>query len=785
MRKMRYGGVKRAVAWMVSLYLLATGCAAALAAPGDGAMYAEEFIDPDTGRPVYAYDGSTAELDGAFYTLYDARLYRWTPGEAEPTLFCGLPPIPAGTEYLREDLSAEVAAKLSEAVTHIAGGDGALWAFNDYALRVGTIDADGLRWLPLALDTSVLSPEEAQYLRVSRCWVREGALECLANLADASEGMRAMAVLRFDLRTGAATKTALPDALMTCPYKPGSYLAYTAVYDEKQGKIVSTLLSVDGATGERTALPQTMPGAEYAIGGLSYDAAADRICYAHQGEIWGSAAGAPFVSLAYLPVAAVYDDAQAWQLPGDRYAINSGGLYVRSVDPQYKPQRTLRLSGVWNDKVYDRFVKTHPEVPAIIAEYNETSATEVAQAMREGTSDIDIYAMTADPGWRALIDKGFVADLSISEKLTADVARMYPAMRSVLEDDAGKLRGYPVFVYGNTWSVDEKLWARFDMGPLPTTYDALLDCWLRWDAEFAEANPELGFLQGGYDRFTITNLLLRDYIRRYEQPGQPLDLNTPLLHDLLAKIEQLDFGDWAERNKNGEVNDEYNEWINRPMLLSAYGSQNLTSNPEETPIYATDSEDVKESNVLHSVPMLPPVFVAGEEPMIEGQMQVLFISAASSNPEAALDYLEGAVVAGDMGVAYLAHPDRNEPLLRDDYAKERKQYEGYLADERERMTTLTDPLERKRAEEYIDFCERWLADAEGNKWMISPGAIRNMRAYAPYLRFGERASLLDYSGGGMAFMMELLDRYIAGQMTLDAFLKELDNKLRMVSLEGR
>jgi len=746
-------------------------------------MYSGETVHPDTGLSIYAAGGNTAPMDGSFFTLVDGELFRWAPGEAQPALYCTVPAVPPGLLFEnRDDVPEESANQLSRAVTQIAGGDGALWAFNAYALRVGRIDETGVQWLPVTMDRSAVPPEWERFLRIAFCWVRDGQFECIADIADYERsGWMELAILRFDLETGAGSMTNLPDAVMACPYKPGSYLAYTAKYNDDYSKLEGALSAVDAATGEYTPLPLDIVGAHYAIGGLCYDGAADRICYAYGGEIWASVAGAPFESVGYLPVAYIYDAAPAWFLPGDVYAIVTGGLYTRNTGPQYRPQRTLRLQGVWNDETYKRFTKAYPDIPAI-ADYIESRAEEIAEAVRNGTSNVDVYSIDVDPNWRALIQKGFAADLSASKKLTEDVARMYPYLQEAFCDDAGKLMGYPASLSGWLWSVDEKLWERFDMGPLPVTYDQLLDCWLRWDAEFGADNPEIAFISGSYSRYSVVYSIIEAYIRRYEQPGQAPDMTSPLLLGLLEKVERLDFGDWTEEAMYGERNDEYNDWINRPALMSMYGNVGLMNNPEETTFRPADSEDLHMSNQIHSAPMLPPVFMEGEEPLFIGWARVLFANPASPNLDLAVAYIEGAVGAG-YEVEYMSHPDVNDPREHEDFEKTVKEIRSYREEQAAYLGNVTSPLERKEVEERIDFYDRWLAEADKNKWAVSSGAIERMREFLPYMRLADRSVILTYDATAQ-YLFDLLSRYEEGQLSLDGFLRELNNTLRMVVLEG-
>ena len=132
----------------------------------------------------------------------------------------------------------------------------------------------------------------------------------------------------------------------------------------------------------------------------------------------------------------------------------------------------------------------------------------------------------------------------------------------------------------------------------------------------------------------------------------------------------------------------------------------------------------------------------------------------------------------------MAHPDINEPREREDFEKSVRETQSYRAEQTAYLEIVTNPLERKDVEERIDYYDRWLAEVENNKWAVSPGAIERMRAFLPYMHLPDHSVILTYDENTQ-YLFDLLNRYIEGQLTLDGFLQELNNKLRMVVLEGR
>jgi len=779
--------VAKWVAGCLCLCLLAAPLAS-LAAPGNQTLFAVQQDQDGSQGEMDFWPEEFVLLDGVFFARGQSRIFRWQEGMEAPELYATLPVYPEGFWESYEKAEPEIQRALAELVTHIAAGDGKLWAFNHFKGRIGEISEKGVQWLDVEPDMvdmiSVEGPEQWMRQRIlTYCMVMDGGFYFLRDNYSDDNWKDNRTLVRFDIATGAQTRIELSYAQMITPYKPGQLLAFGSVYDEEKGDTVSRFTVVDLATGEETALPHESISDSWSLGGLAYDAANDAIYFTHQKQIWRSAGGEPFAVVAYLTQASVFMNTPGWILPGGLYAVGAEALYIRNVDPQYKAARALRISGGWEDMGYMRFTSQYPDIPVLILYNYYASAEEIAQEIIGGNTETDIFVLSVRAGLRELIDKGFAADLSESAVITEAVAAMYPQAQAVLTDAQGRVMGYPRSMDGlNPWSINLPLWEKFGMGPAPTTYAQFFAYMLRWQQEFAEDNPDIAFLDGSYDGAGLTEVVLRSYILLHEEPGKPIDFSSPMLRQALEAVAALELETHNWENMTEEDWEAYQELRNRPALFSMYSRTGMYHDPNTTP-YFSDPERLYASYDAYS-PLLPMVFEEGQAPMIRVNMDVMVVNPISANIDLAVQYIECFVKEGmDTYALYALRPDLNEPVENKNFAASVQAMEEWRKEVEEQLKTA-EGLAKRELEDSLDYLDRWLADGEQNKWELSPGGIASYRALAVYMTFAEN-SLFFRQGGAAEMLGELLARYSDGQLPLDAFLRELDNKMRMIVLEGQ
>ena len=775
------------IAVLVGVCLFAAPLAAQ-AAPGDQTVFVNRDIDTEDEMWDF-YAAEIVLLDDMFYAWGQQKLYRWQVGMERPELFCELPEYPDYWESY-ETAEPEVKRQLGEVITSLAAGDGKLWAFNSYAGRIGEIGEQGVRWLDVEMDmTDMTSIEGAEkWVRqrtMIHCFVKDGGFYCLRDNYSDDSWADNYTLIRFDMSTGEQTQIETRYAQIACLYKPGQLLTFGSLYDEKTEERVSRFTAVDLSNGVETELPFPQITEPWGLGGLAYDAVSDTVYYTYQKQIWKSEKGEPFSAVAYLTQAGVFQNSTAWVLSDGLYAVSANGLYIRNVDPQFKAARALRISGGWEDAGYMEFTSRHPDIPVLIDYSYYSGAETIAQEITGGNFNTDIYVLSVRSGLRELIDKNFTADLSESTTVAQDVEAMYPQARDALTDTQGRPMAYPRFIdHINPWSLHTKLWEKFDMGPLPTTYAQFFDCMMRWQEEFADDNPDIAFLDGSYDGTALAEVILRNYILYYEEPGKPIEFNASILRQVLEQIGQLELETYIFDNMTDEDWERLQELRNRPAIFSMYSRTGLFYDPGTT-VYVSSDPEFSYDRYDNYKPLLPMVFEEGQRPILRAGMDVMIINPTSLNIDLAMQYIENYAKEGmDHYARYALCPDLNEPIERQNFDLEVKgmeEWRDYVIEALEEADGLT----KRDLEDNLDYLDRWLSEQDQNKWELSAVAIANYREMAEYMDFTPRSLFFRNESGAMDMLRELLTRYTDGQLSLDAFLRELDSKMRMIVLEGQ
>ena len=161
---------------------------------------------------------------------------------------------------------------------------------------------------------------------------------------------------------------------------------------------------------------------------------------------------------------------------------------------------------------------------------------------------------------------------------------------------------------------------------------------------------------------------------------------------------------------------------------------------------------------------------------------VLFANPQSKNADLATSYLECALTALGPESARLISPANDEPVLVEDFEAIVRDMRSGLEEARA-LREAAHEADKPDYDALIDYYDAWLQNTEENRWRVSAEAIARWREIAPQGVLISSAPLLTYDGGAEQ-VYTLLDRYLAGQLDLDAFLSELTQKARMIQMEG-
>lgn len=147
-------------------------------------------------------------------------------------------------------------------------------------------------------------------------------------------------------------------------------------------------------------------------------------------------------------------------------------------------------------------------------------------------------------GFDNLLEKGYCADLSSSQKLMDYVNSLYPALRDEVMKD-GKLYAIPVTLYGSTLSympsnLEEIGLTEEDM---PTTFVELCEFITRWNNEWIDDENKtnvMPFCTTMSNRSVVFDLMLKAYLDYYDAKGEPLTFDTPEFNAMLTALDSMD-----------------------------------------------------------------------------------------------------------------------------------------------------------------------------------------------------------------------------------------------------
>lgn len=728
-----------------------------------------------------------AFLDDTFFAyLNNSTIYSWNPADRTPRHFCDLPKNPEilTLDYLRDykTIDEQIKIQWDETVDCLATGDGKLWGFNLTSGKFGEIkEKTGVEWAEIKLDASCFMPDGMSWpLYVANAFVKDGKLYAFVAYDNGVYPRNNYGLFVFDLSDGSCNPIEIEDVQGYCAFDSNNILVLRWHDDntrslgilDLQSKIISDF---------PYALPEVQDN--HAIGGLAYNTDTRQVFFSTEGQVWASNADGSCVAVAPIPLPNVLGETPAWLISDNIYAVFENELILRQTADQIAPLEVLTICGASADATYYDFVGENPDIPVLIYE-KETRplSDEIANDVRNGNNSWDIYEVLVDYTFTLLKQKGYVADLSDSPEIRADIAKMYPAMQHVLLDDNNKPVAYPHILYTGQLKVNMGLWKlAFGDKPLPKTYGEFMDAMLLWEIEYSDNYPEIDFVLN-FDHSNYVNKILNAYAQLYGDSNCPLDMENADLRSVLEKLERV----CAIRTQHGK-SDKFvddNE-LGISEIFSDVGFNNILVN-QDLPSKLLRSELYYGVDLNDFSDMQPMVFSLDDSPVVPGIMYVWIVNPLSQHKELAMRYIQYSMrKENNPKIYYATHPDFNEPLENENYETKIKSLEK----EREALTLSlqdTDDSEKMDVEDTLRYVEEALDNREKYRWKISENTIATYRSIAPLISFFDNSIYVINDVDRLPIEIDrLFKRYTEGMMSLDSFLTEYENIMNMIYLESR
>lgn len=765
-------------------------CAAlpALAAPGDATVFRDDY----SGSSEISLS-SMAYYNGHIYIFsYDNRYGLWNDAEGKldlyelnNTLFTG------EVDDESEDLD-EGETRYTSFNGAISGDDGIYFLF----ATSKTIEEDGsydsqfetmeLYKAEVAEDGTLSLPEDAEPVELE--WddmvdeydnssypngltnpqIRGGKLVGSTYL---DAGDRAIAVL--DVEDGSCTIIDLqPDdecyLNSWCFYQDGSVLLNYGHYTNETSESVLHTLNLD--TEEEAPLCTVTGKSIYS---MVYDEAKDTLYFACNGELCRMK-GADASTIESISALAVNNgDGQPTFLTDDgRYLTGDYQTVVlRGTDPSQRAEISLTVYSSYNTYVQNAaytFGNTHSNVEVVMV----TSYEDVVQAMMNQSDAVDIYVLSvSDPGYAALLERGYLADLSSSDKITKFVNSVYPGLQDVLIRD-GKVVALPVELYTSSMSYSPKTAEALGVTEIPTN-------WLELFRFLAEDAPALLESHEGYNilpayntaedmRNQLFSQMFQDYMLYLEKEDVEFAFDTDLMHSLLEAFEKIDF------TKLG--------------LLENYDDDNsvMYSSDEDKTLFNTwGTVDCRVYN-MSSTNSLPLMLSLGTEdsPRLRAEMSVAFVNPYSKNQEAAIEYLETTIDGMDQTFIIDVCPDQNEPVLNAYYEQNIQSMNEYKESLEQQIAECTDEDEKAALQEQLESQQQYIDEyTKNNAYDASEESIAKYREYGDKLRATEYFGVDIYNDSDKDSMYSQMTQYLQGAIDANTMLQKLDKTVKMMILE--
>lgn len=769
--------MKRMIALL--LVLVMTLCAAAAwAAPGDTTLFARDYDannSPSVTTAVAVGDTLYILVNQFDEELSDNifSLYRYTRGQSsEPELLANKLCYTRWYSTMEDAKAAQanIGADPETGFGYLFSDGEKLYGFNTLNGEIASLTfADGAmsREVVCTVATNDLYIQEEDYSYM----VDINGLCCMnGHVYFASSDWRGREPQYFlydiNLDGGAVTKLPLTQRInSTIPYKDGLLLSYiSSSWDENTNQeIPAQLVTVNPADGATVSLKE-MADTAY-IYTLAYDAAKDTVYYFTESTLWGmTGMGTPFKA-AYANQS--YVDSMTIFSSGYAALWSSDGLEIHNLDPAYLPTKTLTLIGSWRDAAARKFTQENPDIPLIFSEQYYGMA-DLGQAMVSGDTTIDVIRTNVENGFDNLLEKGYCADLSSSQKLMDYVNSLYPALRDEVMKD-GKLYAIPVTLYGSTLSympskLEEIGLTEEDM---PTTFVELCEFITRWNNEWIDDESKtnvMPFCTTMSNRSVVFDLMLKAYLDYYDAKGEPLTFDTPEFNAMLTALDSMDASNLdMPANMSDQEYDEYYQlysgvFMDRGLLSTAEGEY------AAVPLKLSIGEDKD--------------FTVGTT------MEVLFVNPRCANLPEAIKLLECYVDTLDESYKILMCPDCNDPVENQYYQDTLKNFQDSLAELQEQLKTADD-AEKRDLEDTIKYYEDSLNNKESFRWDYSAQTIAQYREIGDHV-FARHANVLYSAGNDTSTQLRSLhERYVQKQITRDQYIKELNQKARMIVLEDQ
>lgn len=418
------------------------------------------------------------------------------------------------------------------------------------------------------------------------------------------------------------------------------------------------------------------------------------------------------------------------------------------------PAVTLRVAGGSSYNVYDAFQQQYPDITIEYTEDNHYTAQEIISALltRDATYDV-MQFNTSGVDVAKIIDQGYAYDMAGSEKISAYVKSLYPELRDLVTRD-GRIYAIPLHLFSNDGGYYPQNFKNLGL-EVPTTWQelaALINAWPEQPDDVQE-DYEINEWTTDY-RAWFLRKMTTSYVTHMEATGQELHFDTPLYRELVGLVDTM-----TTENNTDEERDVY------ALMGNGYIEPFQMGYTWDTPMV----DLAIEGRVAHSV----VVFLAMVNPYTQHPEEALRCI------EFMIDWIKPATRQTMVDAAYITPVENPDyPRLVADWEAKGEQLTKKLAE--------CSEADRLDVQEEIKWHEAEWEWIEASHWLVTEESIP---AYAEVFKtlYFPKPSVLETRDESDPYGHSIADtlqaRYIDGQIDMDTYIREMEERIRMVLME--
>ncbi len=403
----------------------------------------------------------------------------------------------------------------------------------------------------------------------------------------------------------------------------------------------------------------------------------------------------------------------------------------------------------------------------------EMTWDEVAQMLNTHGDQLTVMSLNSKEGYAAILDKGYYVDLAQDKAIAEAVARMSPFARDLVTDENGRIAALPYALYspfGSCYFLTYNRQVLTDLGmteaDLPTTAGELLtmiEAWLQRDiSEDDEYNLFATIFEGSQNFEYLRRMLMYLQAATCMQEGELVQFNTPAMRDLLTRLDALE-----------------------DVFEDCCGDEMALAQPEHSLFTMWASVMVEYREALEDMLCLPLAIDDAHQPIMPMEVKLLAVNpyAEEADQQEAVNLLSDLATSFRPWNQVLFFPDANEPYTDPQKLEQAKNnlffYQNMLSNKKEALETCVDHEERTALEIEIADLEEVVADC------INPRPNISAEDIAAYRKVESAIYPLTYDWMASDTVQQLYSRYVQGNITVETFLKQVDEVLRMQQMEDQ